>query len=417
MIELEIFKNFFLAIALGALIGLEREYAKFHKRGHTYAGIRTFPLIALSGALAAFLGQVISVWILYIMMIIVGLLIVVAYFVLSQNDPANSGATSEMAGFLTFFIGMFAFYGEFTFAVSMAVIITLILYLRSMLHHFAQKITQKEMLDTIVFILIAFVILPFLPNKWYGPLDVFNPQVLWLMVVLISGISFFGYALMKWFGEKGIGLAGVLGGLISSTAVTMGFSERSKRQKKIFQSLALGVIAANGIMFIRILVELFAINRPLFFQMLLPLLSLATVSALFSYFLWKKIKKVRNVKGKMDLGSPLKLLPAVKFGVFFAIIIALIKVAEFYFSAKGVYVVSFISGLADVDAITVSLAQLANSTVSLQVASRGIMLAALTNVAVKGGMAYWFGGKDFRKIVVGLFAILIVLGSGLMFLL
>jgi uncharacterized membrane protein (DUF4010 family) len=275
------------------------------------------------------------------------------------------------------------------------------------LHKFAEKISPKEMASTLKFAVIAFVILPFLPNKGYGPLEIFNPFIIWLMVVFISGISFFGYVLMKWFGERGITLAGILGGLVSSTAVTMSFAARSKREKSSYKALAVGVMLANGVMFIRILIEVFVLNGELFISMLLPLLVLALITVAFSYFIWRKAKEI---KGKIDLGSPFTLGPALKFGIFFALILALVKVADVYFSSKGVYLVSFLSGFADVDAITVSLSQLAKGSLLLKTARKGIILAALTNVAVKGGIAWWFGGRKFGRIILSLFLILIVTG-------
>jgi uncharacterized membrane protein (DUF4010 family) len=407
-----IIQSVLIALALGALIGLEREYARYRKKTHDYAGIRTYPLIALFGTLSAYLGELISPWILLIGIILTGALIIIAYFVITERTGQYVGATSEMAGFLTFFLGVLTYYHEITLAIVLAVIITLILYARSVLHHFAQKMKKEELADTLKFAVIAFVILPLLPNQGYGPYEIFNPYIIWLMVVFISGISFAGYILMRWLGERGITLAGVLGGLISSTAVTTSFAQRSKKEKKVFKALVLGVILANGLMFIRILIEVFVLNRTLFVKMLLPFSVLIIVSAIFSYFIWKKSK---NVKGKVSITSPFTLGPALKFGIFFAVILALVKIADVYLSSKGVYLVSFISGFADVDAITVSLSQLGGNTLTNDVAMKGITLAALTNVAVKGGIAYWFGGKKFGKVVLGLFSVLIVIGLVVMF--
>ena len=413
MVEVALFQNFLIALALGALIGLEREYAQHKSRGHTYAGIRTFPLIALFGALAAFFGDKFSQWILIVCLILMGSLIMIAYYTINWKVKQYVGATSEVAGFLTFLIGSLAYYGEITFAAVLAVVITIILYSRSVLHEFADKMTQTELADTLKFAVIAFVILPFLPNKAYGPYEIFNPFVIWLMVVFISGISFAGYILMKWFGEKGVELAAILGGLVSSTAVTTSFATRSKKQPKIYRTLALGVILANGIMFIRILIEVFVINRELLVSILFPLLILALATLIITYFLWHKSK---NIKGKVELGSPFTLGPALKFGAFFAVILALVKVADVYLSSKGVFLVSFISGFADVDAITVSLSQLAKGDLALNIARDGILIAALTNVAVKGGIAYFFGGKKFGKVVLTSYLILIALGILLIFL-
>jgi len=417
MVDVTLLQNFLVALALGILIGLEREYASYKKKGHDYAGIRTFPLIALFGALSAYFADLISPWILVANIILIGALIVVYYYAASVKQNTTQGATSEIAGFLAFFIGVLCYHSELNFAIALAVVITVILFAKNVLHQFAKRIKAKELRSTLLFAVIAFVILPFLPNQAYGPFGIFNPYVIWLMVVFISGISFVGYILMKWFGERGIELAGIFGGLVSSTAVTTSFAERSKKEKKIMFPLLLGVVLANGIMFIRILIEVFVLNRELFWQLLLPLGILAVMSTIFAYFIWRKSSKV---KGNVELSSPFTLGPALKFGAFFAIILALVKIADVYLSTKGVYVVSLISGLADVDAITVSLSQLARggaSDLSLEIAKRGIMIAALTNVAVKGGIAMMFGSKGFGKHVLLLFAVLIGVGIGLVFLL
>ncbi len=412
MIEIMLMQRFFIALALGLLIGLEREYARYKERGHEYAGIRTFPLITLFGALAAYLGELISVGILILSMLLIGILIMVAYF--GVKDKKHIGATTEIAGFLAFFIGVLTYYGEISFAVILAIIIAVILYARSMLHHFAERISQKELGSTLTFAVIAFIVLPFLPDQGYGPYELFNPYFIWSMVVLISGIGFVGYALMKWYGEKGLVLSGILGGLVSSTATTISFALRSLKEKKAYSSLVLGILLANAVMFVRVLVEIFIINRSLLVKMLLPLLGLAVISGLFSYRLWKKSKKA---KGTVELGTPLALKPALQFAVIFAFILALVKLANIYLSSKGVYVVSFLSGFADVDAVTLSLSQLAKTELAENIAQDGILLAVLSNIAAKGGLAYWLGGKEFGKAIAGYFAVLIVVGIGLVVLL
>ena len=151
-----------------------------------------------------------------------------------------------------------------------------------MLHHFAQHISQKELGSTLAFAVIVFIILPFLPDQGYGPYNLFNPHFIWLMVILISGIGFIGYALMKWYGEKGIVLAGLLGGIVSSTATTISFAQRSMKEVKVYPTLVLGVLLANAVMFIRVLIEIFVINRSLLSKMLLPMLGLAVLTFFFS---------------------------------------------------------------------------------------------------------------------------------------
>jgi len=406
-------KNFLIALALGALIGLEREYAQFKGKYKSFAGIRTFPLIALCGGLIAYLGKLISVWILVAGIVIFSGLIIAAHYASSIKSKYH-GITTALAALMAFILGILCSYNEIILAVLVGVTITIILYARNFLHHFAKKIKREELVDTLKFAVIAFVILPFLPNQGYGPHGIFNPFVIWLMVVFISGISFAGYILMKWFGERGIEMAGIFGGLVSSTAVTTSFAARSKKEKKILMSLVLGVILANMVMFVRILIEVFVINQKLMVKMVLPMVILAVVSMVFSYFLFRKAVQVK--KHKLELGSPFTLKPALKFGVFFAVILALVKLADVYLSSKGVYLVSFISGFADVDAITVSLSQLAKKDLALDIAQNGIMIAALTNVAVKGGIAYFFGSKEFGRIVLALYLVLILIGAGVVWL-
>ncbi len=412
MVDFALIQNFLIALALGALVGLEREYARYRRKAQSYAGIRTYPLIALFGALAAYLGATISPWILLISLFLMGGIIVVAYFAVNEQVHKYVGATSEMAGFITFFLGVLVYYNEVVLATTLAVIMTIILYARSVLHNFARKMEKKELVDTLKFAVIAFVILPFLPDKSYGPFGFFNPHQIWLMVVFISAISFAGYLTLKWLGEKGITLAGLLGGVASSTATTLSFSERSKKEKSIFVALALGVILANLAMFIRLLVLVFVINASVFWKILPATIVMVLLTTIFSYFLWKKAKKV---KAKVRLSSPLKVAPALKFAAFYAVIVGLTKIAHVYFSARGIYVLSFFSGFADVDPIAISLAQLANTTIALKIARDGILIAMLTNILAKGGIAYWFGGKEFGKIVLSFFMVLTLVGMALLY--
>ena len=283
-----------------------------------------------------------------------------------------------------------------------------------MLHQFAQHLKKEEMRSTLLFAVIAFVILPFLPNQGYGPHQLFNPYLTWLMVVFISGISFVGYILMKWFGERGIQFAGLLGGLASSTAVTLSFTEKSNQQSALYKTLALGVILANGMMFGRVLLEVFALNRILFIQLLLPMIILMLVTGTFSYLMWKKVK---NVTEKIELKSPFTLKPAIKFAAIFAVVLAFLKLAEAYLSSQGVYLVSFLSGLADADAITLSLAQIAGKSISYETARNGIITGVLANIALKGGLTLFLGEKKFAWTVISFFLVLIIIGTGLIFLL
>ena len=407
MLEWELLYSFLIALALGALIGLEREYARYKKKTYEYAGIRTFPLISLSGAIAAYLGEKYSVWIILISFVLISLLIVIGYYLANRKRPEHLGITTEVAGFLTFFLGVLVYERQFKLATAIAIALAVILYSRTVLHHFAERIKAEELADTLKFAVIAFVILPFLPNESYGPLGLFNPFITWLMVVFISGISFMGYILLKKYGERSIPLLGFLGGIASSTATTSSFAVRSIKEQGFYRSLAAGVVIANMGMFAVTLFEVLVLNQALFFALLPPILILAVVTAVMGYILWKKASKT---SAKVELSSPFTLFPAIKFAVFFAVIIALVKLADYYFSSQGVYIVSFLSGFASVDAITLSLSQLSADSLPLNLARNGILVAILTNIVVKGGIAYWFGTPKFGKLVLMALIPIIVVG-------
>jgi len=195
MFELEFLKNFLIATALGALIGLEREHAQAKGKYTSFAGIRTFPLISLCGAIISYLSINISSWILVAGALILPGLIITAYYTSSIKSKYH-GITTAIAALLAFFVGILCLYNEIILAIIVAVTTTILLYARTFLHQFAKKIKKQELVDTIKFAVIAFVILPFLPNKGYGPYEIFNPFIIWLMVVFISGISFVVYILI-----------------------------------------------------------------------------------------------------------------------------------------------------------------------------------------------------------------------------
>ncbi|MBI1968595.1 MgtC/SapB family protein [Candidatus Woesearchaeota archaeon] len=407
MENLFLLRNLLIALALGAFIGLEREYARYKKRGHDYAGIRTFPLITLFGALAAYFSDLLSPWIFFISILLLGILILLAYVFSNQGKLPRIGATSEVAGFLAFFIGALSYYGEILLAIILTIAITIILYARSVLHELAERIQPKEMAGVIKFLVITFIILPLLPNRWYGPYDSINPYLIWLMVVLISGIGFAGYIALKWFGEKALSITGLLGGLVSSTAVTMQFARRSKKEAALSRALATGVILANGVMFLRVLLVTAVVNLALFWSLFLPVAGLILLTAIFGYVLLQKMKKNN---GKMQLSSPLTLKPAVQFALLFAVILALIKITSVFFAAKGIYVLSFLAGSVELDAIVLSLSQLAKNGILQETAQKGVLLAVVGQLLVKGSLAYWLGGKAFRKLVVSSFALMVALG-------
>tara|TARA_Y100000034_G_C6868015_1_gene395832 strand:+ start:358 stop:1617 length:1260 start_codon:yes stop_codon:yes gene_type:complete len=407
----ELIRNFLFALIIGAFIGIEREYAKKRDGDFTLGGIRTFILISIVGALSGYFSQFFgSLLFLLFPFLILSLFILINYYIVSKKSK-EIHMTTGICGVLVFILSAMVFYGFGKFAIALSILIAVLLSSRHYLHEFISKIEKKELQDTLKFAIIALVILPFLPNKAYGPLSILNPYLIWLMVVFISAISFFGYILVKIFGAKrGISITGLVGGLVSSTAVTMTFANKSKKVSKLFtNAFSLAIIIASSTMFLRILFEILVVNRALLSTLIIPLGLMTLTGAGFSYYYYK-IKKEEKSE-KLELKSPFTLNPAIKFGLFFAFILFISKAAQIYLGSAGIYLTSLLSGLADVDAITLSMANLAaNNTITEKVATSAITLAALSNTFVKGGIVYFAGSKELRKKIIISFGSILIVG-------
>jgi uncharacterized membrane protein (DUF4010 family) len=400
--------KFVIALAIGALIGIERERKT---KEEEFAGVRTFILIALLGILSAYLSTEFSFFVL-IALIVLSILIALSYWV-TVRETGDTGLTTEVAALLTFSLGVLCYWGDgYKLAPILAIIVTTLLALKPSLHQLAEKISEKEMMDTLKFLIIAFVILPLLPNQTIGPWEVFNPYQVWLMVVFISGISYAGYIAMRFIGpERGLGLTGIIGGLVSSTAVVTAMAARVKESGEILMKAAVfAAVVASSMMFLRIFFEILVINPSLAPLLAAPMLIMGILGILLGVWVWKS-SKVKEMDSKVKLENPFSLKPALIFGGLFVAILFISKIANIYFGSSGVYIASIISGVADVDAITISMALLAqNSTLSATTAVTAITLASISNTVVKFGIALFLGTRSFGKNVGILFAIIIAAG-------
>jgi uncharacterized membrane protein (DUF4010 family) len=232
-----------------------------------------------------------------------------------------------------------------------------------------------------------------LPNTYVDPFKVINPYQLWLLVILISGISFFGYFLMKLFGTgKGIILTSALGGIASSTAVTVALSSEVKEDDKIVDAATVGVVIASTIMFFRVLLLVSLINVNVVPYLLPPFIVMGIMGLIFS---WLMMHGMARFEHPLTFASPFSLSPALKFAAFFAFILLISHIGNAYFGDTGIYIASVLSGLVDVDAIVLSLSQMLGEGISYKVASIAIILASLTNTMVKASIAFMFGNKKF----------------------
>jgi uncharacterized membrane protein (DUF4010 family) len=297
-----------------------------------------------------------------------------------------------------------------TIAATVAVVTTVFLSMKPALHKFARRISREDVYATLKLAIVTIVILPILPNEAYGPLDVLNPFYLWLMVVFIACIGFAGYVSIKVLGgRKGVGLTGFLGGLVSSTAVALAFSHRSKESRSLTLPFAMGITIASITMFPRILLEVAVLNQPLFWMLLAPMLIMTSAGAVATIYLYFRGEKKET--SEVELKNPFSIRQAVKFGLFFAIILFVAKGAQVYFGDAGIYVASTMSGLTDVDAITLSMARLGGSSISLGTASIAVILAALSNTLVKAGIVVALGSRELRRYILYIFVGIVAIGA------
>lgn len=391
--------RFAVALGLGVLLGLERERTKSEEGG---AGVRTFALIALAGATAGYLDADLGLAAVALLVFVaIAALIISAYLVGALRG--DTGFTTEVSALLAFLLGMLCARGQLQVAAWVAVAMALLLALKDWLHRLARRIEPSDVEATLKFGIVTLIVLPLLPDMRYGPppLDVINPYKIWLMVVLISGLNFAAYLLVKIVGaEHGIGLAGLLGGLVSSTAVTLGFSRRSREPGEDASALALGILLAWTVMFFRVVVMTSVISTRLGMRLAIAMGLLCVVSLGASYWLWRR--RSAQQRGEVKAGAnPFELDQAIKFGLLFGVVVFIAKAASVYLGEAGLYIAAVIAGLTDVDAITLAMADLARTDEArLLVAARAIVLAALANTLVKCGFAVGLGSRELRRLTL-----------------
>lgn len=413
----ELMLRFGIALLIGVLIGLEREYARLREEVKSFAGVRTFPLIALLGCSAALLAELTGAVTFGIVASLLAVLIAIAYAFDAREGRV--GVTTEVAAVVVFVCGALCYWDYLDLAAALAVVTFGFLTLKPQLHGIAQRISSEDLYATLKFAIISLIVLPVLPNQTYGPppFDAFNPYKTWLMVVFISGISFLGYVLIKIIGSRrGIGLTGLLGGLVSSTAVTLSFSERSQDHPELARPFALAITLAWTMMFGRIVVEVAVLNRALLSILWLPMGAAMIAGLVFCGFYYFGQRTEQG--SDMELANPFELRTAIKFGLLYAVILVVAKAAQFYFQEAGLYAAAAIAGLADVDAITLSMAELAGAQGGLatSTAARAVVLAVISNTIVKGGIALSVGSKTLRYALLPPFLVMLVTSSIVAFL-
>lgn len=415
MDPLTLFYRFGLALVIGGLVGLQREHAEGGEGEH-FAGVRTFALLALAGAGGALAGDLLGQpWPFVALLLTVGLLVVVSHGIGAWRGAV--GVTTEVAALLTFVTGGLCYWGAVEVAAALGVTTTVLLSLKLELRRFARALTREDLLAALKLAVITAIVLPLLPDRSFGPppWDAFNPHRVWLMVVLVSAVGFAGYVLMRRLGPgKGIGLTGVVGGLVSSTAVTLAFSARGRREPALAPALTVGIVGSWTVMFGRILVVVAVVNPRLLGLLASPILAAGLVGLGASLVLVRRAR--RGEAPEVELKAPFELGPAVRFGALYAAILVAARGASLYLGDLGVYLSSVVASVADVDAITLSMAELSRGgDLDPLTASRAIVLAAMANTLVKGGLVVALGGRGLRRAALPVLLALLAAGLGVAF--
>lgn len=382
-----------VAFGIGGLIGLERERAE---SGGAFAGSRTFPLFGLYGGLVyAFFPTMLPV-----ATVALAIPLTVAYVgkVWLEGDL---GLTTLTAALITPLLGAMAVHSDrgLLLAVVAGGAITVLLSAKGRIHGFVDAIDEHEQRATAKFVLVVLVVFPVLPDRNLDVLLGLNPRVVWFMVVLVTGLSFVAYVLGRFVGmRRGIALTGVLGGFVSSTATTVSMAERSREAPSLSRICSFSIVVASTVMFPRALFEVAVVNPDLLSHALVPLGAMTLVGALVGIVYYYRATTEDAIEPAVH--NPFRLRAALAFGLIFAVVLLVSESASAAFGARGVYATAFVSGLADVDAITLSLSSLsADGSIPPDVATLGIVIGAIANTLVKASLAWVLGARRLAKLV------------------
>lgn len=404
--DIGIFKTFGEALAIGMLFGVER-YKGRQPGEQQSAGLRTFTVFSLLGAVCGLLDQV-----LFTLMVFAGLLVLlgVGYY---RKSADRLGLTTEAAALLTFWLGYLLRFYE-SLAISTAIVTVILLAYKRALHEFVkQRVSELEFFDTLKFLAVVFVVFPLLPDRDMGPYNSFNPTQIWLLIILVSTISYSGYILIRLLGgRRGLVTSALLGGLVSTTAVTMSLAERARAVPQVSRICGVTGVMANAVQFPRLLLLVWVVDGSLGRFLALPLLGMCLVGLLGAWILGRARRVMDdNPPPELLLQNPYSLTFALKFGLFFVGVFLLSRLATAWLGEQGIYPASAIAGLGDASAISISAAKLTQEGVlSILAASVAVLIAVSMNALAKWVLAlvngnrvlaFWLGGGFVTMLATG----------------
>jgi len=403
------FMDLGIALGLGLLTGLQKERA-----ASPLAGLRTFGLVTVAGAVAALLGEATTPWVIVGGLLAIASLMVAGNIVLLRTDKLDPGQTTEAAFVLMYLIGALVVVGPREVAIVCGATVAMLLHLREELHTWVVKLTDRDVRAMMQFVVISLVVLPVLPDEAYGPYTVINPRQVWWMVVLIVGLNLAGYGAFRIFGARaGTALAGVLGGVVSSTATTISYARQTKAEAGRDRTAVVIVWVASGVVFVRILFEISAVAPSFLRYTAGPLLIMLGAFALIAAMIWRSASEPSNLA--LQPGNPSELKPAILFGALYAGVLLVVAAAEDLLGDAGLYAAAALSGLTDVDAITLSTSRLVSTDrLDPNVGWRLVLLASMSNLVFKLVVAAILGSAAFARRLARLAVIALAVGAALL---
>ncbi|MCR9295124.1 MAG: DUF4010 domain-containing protein [bacterium] len=415
-----VFEQLGISLVLGLLVGLQRQHSE-----SLIAGVRTFPLITIFGTMAATLdkGSSAEGWIVPAGLLALVAVVVVTYIFRFQRDRSGLGMTTEAAILLMYLVGVYVVFGDRIVAIAIGVGVAVLLQLKPELHGIASKLADNDLRAIMTFALITFIILPIVPDTTYDlavPLNVLNPFRIWLMVVLMVGISLGGYLVYKFFGRNASVLAGgLLGGLISSTATTISYAKRTRDNPQAVPLAAVVVLLASTVVYARVLIEIFVVTPGNFVELARPVSIMMAASAVSTAMMFWHVRS--GPEEMPEQKNPTELKSALVFAGLYAGVMMALSAAQQLIGPEALYGVAVLSGLTDMDAITLSSSRLveigpAKGGIEASIGWRLIIVATMANHFFKGAMCLLIGSRKLAVQVALLFALPLATGAGMLWL-
>lgn len=404
--DVEIVLKLFVATGLGLLVGLQREWTAPH-----VAGLRTFALITILGTVVGLVDSQSDSWLISAGLVAVAAMMIVGNVVRFSGSEREPGLTTETAALVMYLVGVAIAIDRMELGVMVAGGTAVLLHWKKRLHQFVHGIGKEDIKAIIQLVLIGLVILPILPDETYGPYDVLNPFEIWLIVVLIVGISLLGYITTKFLGTKaGTLLSGILGGVISSTATTISYSRRAARAPESSQLAAVIIVIASTIVFIRVFVEVGIVAPGILYSVVPPLAVMMGLMALISTGMF--LLHDREATPVPVDRNPSELKAAILFGLMYAAVLFVVAAVQENFDDSALYLVAALSGMTEMDAITLSAAQMVNQErIGVGTGWRMILIGFLSNLGFKFAAIALLGPRQLM--VRTLLAFAIALAGGI----